>query len=294
MARYITGTRFGGHMSFSVGRPMTDDDIHRVAPSVFAVEKHSSRSERYGYIPTTDILKGMRAQGFAVVSAIQGRTRVTGKAQFTKHMLRFQHVDHGLKYHALGGMAPEAVLVNSHDGTSSYHLMSGIFRSICTNSMIVMEDGATDVKVPHRANAIADVIEGSFEVIGEGSKRVEAATAWADVRLGKEEQMILADAAHLLRFGDAEGETHTPIKAGQLLFPRRYEDKGDSLWLTHNVIQENCVRGGLTGVQHYNGERPVRRVTMKAINGIDGDVKLNRGLWLLSHRMAELLQRNAA
>ena len=31
-----------------------------------------------------------------------------------------------------------------------------------------------------------------------------------------------------------------------------------------------------------------RRVTTREVKGIDGDVRLNRALWLLSHRMAEL------
>ena len=32
--------------------PLTDDQIHRVAPSIFADAPHESRSQRYAYIPT--------------------------------------------------------------------------------------------------------------------------------------------------------------------------------------------------------------------------------------------------
>lgn len=49
----LRGARFGGHQSFSAGHPMTDDDLRRVAPSIFADAKHDSRSERYTYIPPT-------------------------------------------------------------------------------------------------------------------------------------------------------------------------------------------------------------------------------------------------
>jgi hypothetical protein len=40
--------------------PLSDHQIHDVAPSIFAEGKHDSRSERYTYIPTIDVLRGLR------------------------------------------------------------------------------------------------------------------------------------------------------------------------------------------------------------------------------------------
>jgi hypothetical protein len=45
-------------------RPLTNDQILEAAPSVFAVEAHESRSSRYAYIPTSDIVNGLRGEGF--------------------------------------------------------------------------------------------------------------------------------------------------------------------------------------------------------------------------------------
>lgn len=290
MAYHTRGVKFGGG-SFGVHAPMSDDDIRAVAPAVFAGQPHDSRSPRYGYIPTVELLRGMREEGFVVVNAVQGRSRIAGKAAFTKHMLRFQRVDFVNRHTQLGGVAPQALLVNSHDGTSSYHLFGGIFRSICKNCLICMEDGAMEIKVPHRNNIVADVIEGSYTVINESEKRLEVAAEWSDLRLNRDEQLALAEGVRTVRFGDSEGVVTSPITAEQLLVARRYEDRGDSLWLTTNVLQENCMRGGVIATAHYNGQRPTRRVTSKAINGIDGDVKLNRALWALSVKMAELVKR---
>ena len=44
--------------------PLSDDQIARIAPSIFAQEAHESRSERYVYIPTIDVLNGLRHEGF--------------------------------------------------------------------------------------------------------------------------------------------------------------------------------------------------------------------------------------
>lgn len=39
--------------------PLSNDEIARVAPSIFAEEAHESRSDRYRYIPTVDVLEAL-------------------------------------------------------------------------------------------------------------------------------------------------------------------------------------------------------------------------------------------
>lgn len=91
----------------------------------------------------------------------------------------------------------------------------------------------------------------------------------------------------MIRFGDAEGNVETPIQADALLLPRRSEDRSTDLWTTFNVVQENAIRGGLSAWgRDANNQR--RRYTSREITGIDQDVKVNRALWLLGERMAQL------
>ena len=42
--------------------PLTDEQLADVVPSIFAEEKHDSRSERYTYIPTINILQRLRKE----------------------------------------------------------------------------------------------------------------------------------------------------------------------------------------------------------------------------------------
>ena len=107
-------------------------------------------------------------------------------------------------------LPPEVVLLNAHDGTSSYRIMSGVFRSICTNSMIVTEDGATDLRIPHKGDVFGQVIEGSFAVIEQSRLTLDRADAWAGVTLDQAEAQVMAEAAHIVRFGDARN----PDQAG--------------------------------------------------------------------------------
>jgi len=131
------------------------------------------------------------------------------------------------------------------------------------------------------------VIEGSHVVLDESTRALEAADAWAGVTLGREEQSAFAEAAHVLRFGDAAGEADTPIRPAQLLEPRRSTDRADDLWTVFNRLQENSIRGGLSAWGRDPNGRP-RRVTSREVTGIDQDVRLNRALWTLGERMAAL------
>jgi hypothetical protein len=117
-----------------IDSPLSDDQICRVAPSIFADSKHESRSERYTYIPTIDVLNGLRNEGFQPFMVCQTRVRNPGKLDFTKHMLRLRHADQ------IGGEeANEIVLLNSHDGSSSYQMVAGLLRFVCKNGLVAGE-----------------------------------------------------------------------------------------------------------------------------------------------------------
>ncbi|STD21789.1 protein of uncharacterised function DUF932 [Enterobacter asburiae] len=56
-------------------------------------------------------------------------------------------------------------------------------------------------------------------------------------------QQALAQAALTYRFG----EDHQPVTAPQILSPRRWQDESNDLWTTYQRIQENLIKGGLSG-----------------------------------------------
>ena len=121
--------------------PLSDDQIRRVAPSIFADAPHESRSERYSYIPTAAVLTELRKEGFQPFMVTQTRVRDEGKREHTKHMLRLRHANQ-----INGAEANEIVLLNSHDGTSSYQMLAGMFRFVCSNDRVIIagRDSAQD------------------------------------------------------------------------------------------------------------------------------------------------------
>ena len=56
--------------------PLSDDQILRVAPSIFADAPHESRSERYSYIPTAAVLAELRKEGLERIRAASSSKNV--------------------------------------------------------------------------------------------------------------------------------------------------------------------------------------------------------------------------
>lgn len=259
------------------GEALTDEQIFRLAPSAFAEGAHESRTERYAYIPTIQVAQALRAEGFLPVAASQGKSRTPGKADFTKHMIRFRRE---LAIDTLSGDAvPEVVLVNSHDGTSSYWLLEGAFRAACRNGLIVVSGDVQGFKVGHTGKIIDRVIEGSYRVIDNANKAVEVSKTWAQIDLHPAEQRAFATAAAALRY---DSETQ-PVNPSQLLQVRRDQDEGSDLWTVFNRTQEALIKGG----QNYRSLKG-RRISSRPVKAIDGNIGLNKALWTLGEQMAKL------
>jgi len=269
MYRYSSSSK---QHSFRSTTPIDDATIARYAPSVFASEAHASRGERYAFIPTVQVLDGLRAEGFQPFEVRQTATRDVSKREHTRHLIRLRHPD----AIEARGEVPELILLNSHDGSSAYKLLAGIFRMVCENGLIAgtMFD---DVTVRHTGKVVDDVIEGSFTVLKNVNSTMERIQAYKAVTLSDEAQINFAEAALALRWNDK-----APIHASQVLRVTRTEDRPDDLWTVFNRVQENLVRGGLRGYSDTG-----RRLRTRAVSGINEDVKLNRGLWDLADALAE-------
>ncbi|AVS79899.1 hypothetical protein C8237_01505 [Paracidovorax avenae] len=255
--------------------PLSDDQIRRVAPSIFAEAPHESRSQRYSYIPTAAVLTELRKEGFQPFAVTQTRVRDEGKREHTKHMIRLRHASQ-----INGAEAAEVILLNSHDGTSSYQMLAGMFRFVCCNGL-VCGDTVADVRVPHKGDVAGSVIEGAFEVLSGFERVKESRDLMRGITLDEGEAEVFARAALALKYDDPNKPA--PVTESQVLMPRRFDDRRPDLWTTFNRVQENITKGGLSG-RSANG----RRQRTRPVQGIDSDVRLNRALWLLADGLRQL------
>ncbi|ECI3628907.1 DUF945 domain-containing protein, partial [Salmonella enterica subsp. diarizonae] len=194
-------SRFGRINQIRRDRPLTREELMQYTPSVFGEDKHASRSDRYSYIPTITLLENLRREGFEPFFACQSRVRDPGKREHTRHLLRLRRTGQ-----ITGQQVPEIIILNSHDGSSSYQLLPGYFRQVCTNSLVCGQS-LGEIRVPHRGDIVGKVIEGAYDVLGVFDRVEEKREAMQSLLLPPPAQQALAKAALTYRFG----EEHQPV-----------------------------------------------------------------------------------
>lgn len=253
---------------------LSDEYLRQVAPSIFAVEPWHGMSDKYAFVPTSTIVMAMRENGFVPVAASQSRTRIPGKIDFTRHMIRFRKAGEQPLTH-VGQIFPELSVVNSHDGASAYWLDAGLLKLACMNGMIVSDRVIERYRVPHKG-AVAGILAATFRTIDLMPRMIDSVERLQRKQLAPPERNEFGRRALAIRYPE-----NPPVTVEQVLGPRRTEDNGNTLWQTLNVVQEHLVQGGLRGFSESD-----RRLTTRPVTGISENLSLNKTLWDLAETFA--------
>ena len=278
---FINQTKLEGSMKPTI--VLEDQEIRKTAPSVFANEAWLMNSQSYRFLPTISVVNALRDSGYNVVKATQSRCRIEGKGDFTKHMLRLRHSSN-MNSLNIGDEVPEIVLVNSHDRSSAFKLMLGIFRLVCSNGMVVASQKIESLSVRHMGsdNLLNEIIDVTAEIADEAPKAIEQINRFKSIPLTPGEQFAFAAGAKELL------ETSINVEPESLLSVHRYNDYGNKdgsrdIWKTANVIQENMIRGGVRGINANN-----RTMRTRAVKSVQGDININKALWKLTEELARI------
>ena len=260
--------------------PLSTDQVMRMAPSAFAQVEHKAKvSDKYQFIPTTKVMDILQTEGWFPVMAKQSRSKTQEGRDFVKHMISFQNESVA----KVGDSVPELILTNSHNGSSAFNIMAGLYRLICSNGLVVCDANFGAVSVRHIGFEPSNIIEASYKVIEQVPMLAESVNRMRDVTLSRDEQVALASAALLVKY-DAD---KSPLTPEQLLLTRRAEDRDGSLWSTFNGIQENLIKGGLRGITTNElGQR--RRAKTREVKSVNENLRINKALWTLAEEMRKL------
>jgi hypothetical protein len=258
---------------------LSQDKMFKLAPSIFTDRPSEKVSSAYAFIPTTRVLGLLENEGWKPVNVSQSRSRTEEGREFTKHMIRLSRDLDSLT--KVGDSSLELILTNAHNGLAAFNLMLGLFRQVCSNGLVVKDNDLMNESIKHIGFQDQNVIEATYRILENGPKVHEKVDKFSSIQLSFEERNLFAAAAHKIKY---EGEEKPIIKAGDLLLPRRWEDKKADLWTTFNNVQENMIRGGLRGSRSETG----RRRSTKEVKSINENIKLNAALWHLTEEMAKL------
>jgi hypothetical protein len=248
-------------------------------PATVATGKHESRSDRYAFVSTKDIADLLAGHGWYPAKVSQVNARVHDGYQ--RHTVTFRQID-GESVTLKETVFPQIVVDNSHDGLSAITMSWGLYRLVCSNGLVTAED-AMSFKYCHKGASLADFVnETVLGLVDTLPLLTEKVKKYQNITLTNDEKIRYAKAAVALKYTEEELEERAQsINYAKFLLPIRHQDYGDSLWQTYNISQEKLVKGGryLREGYHYRKARK--------ISSIKEDLRVNRGLWVLTDETAQ-------
>lgn len=257
-------------------KPLSNEELRVKAPTLFTSEPHFEVSEKYHFIPTIDVIEEIKSHNWHPVSVSEAGVRDMQKEGYQQHCVRFRHFEDLLNP---SENAVELLLFNSHDRSKAFSISAGIFRFVCANGLVLSDSVFESYKIKHLGSRDNDVARAVANITAIKPKLMDKIQKLESITLNENEKQSFAKSSIPLRF-----EEHLEVDYNDLLIPHRDEDTKDDLYTTLNVIQENLIRGNISGVNKDTG----RRFTSKQISSISKDVEVNKGIWDIAERIASI------
>ena len=259
---------------------LTNDQIVSLAPAAGSFAPIDGVSKRYSFVPTLTAVDLLRDTGWQPIHAEQSTVRLASREGYQRHLIRF--AKNGLLF---DGERVDLVLYNSHDRGCAFKLVASVWRKVCGNGLMVASE-FSNFRHKHVGFEPDDFIRSARRIASAAAIIADRVDEMKVIEMTSDERGVFAQAAHSLKYDDP---STAPISPYQLLEERRYDDQGNDLWTTFNVVQENIMRGGLKGTTRGSNGR-IRRTTTRPVKALDKNIRLNQALWMLTEKMAELKQ----
>ena len=243
-------------------------------------------SPRYSHIPTSTIVQTIREAGWEFSSGTARMGRSPERRAHAAHVLRFSNAN----LPEVGGNRIEAVLLNSHDGSTAFELGFGIYRIACANGLVVRTATVGSVRLIHSGLNLDNVFNAAKSLADRAPEVASTIERWSNTRLDHDLSLQMSSRMARARWGDRFVEA-------DLLSPRRMEDTTTDLWTVFNRAQESVIRGGMDVTLRRNlhvADGTVDGVTIEsqttrkatAIRGALKQMRLNQDLFAIASEYA--------
>lgn len=260
-------------------KPLNNQELREIAPSLFTEQPYYEVSNKYHFIPTIEVVEQLRDLNWYPVSVGEAGVRDIDKDGFQQHYVRFQNFTDLINP---SGNVVELLLFNSHDRSKSFTISAGIYRYVCSNGLVIADSVFDSYKIKHIGERENDLDNAVERIIQVKSKLLSKVAKFESIQLNQDEKQAFLQSALPLRFSE-HLELDNP---NELLEPLRTEDMKDDLYTTLNILQEQFLSKSskITGYNKDTG----RRFTSKEITSISKDVEINKGLWDIAERIASI------
>ena len=277
------------------------------APAALSQSAAPTVSNKYGFINSSKAVDILADYGFFPVHASQQRSHKKENIGYAAHLIRFESLaadDGGHTDLDIDGTKPQIILLNSHNKRTSLGLGQGFFRYACSNNLVFASNGVFS-RLRHNQATVAayeDIVKDKVKSLPSTMETIrkmvetpiDAATA----------KQFATQACSLRGWDNWETVQHrrktdagrnqsyfTPYTIASMIKPRRQADLGQNLYTIFNMVQENFCNGLKTGhvpIVSTSKKFPEGRVrSARAITAIQGNTKLNAGLFELANKFVE-------
>ena len=248
------------------------DSLRIKNPSMFIKHPREGVSDKYSFVDTEDIMDTFLENGFHISRASSVKARKLENRDHCKHIVAFRRNDENWITDPSGNkpMFPEIIMTNSSDAKNSISLLLCIYTLVCSNGLIRGTSYET-LRMRH-TNIQMDLLNSYIQHFqGNIDNLSKQVSSFASRILDDKTRIDFATKAAAIRWN-----SDIKLNPESLLMTRRDEDRGNDLWSTYNVVQENIIRGGVStfGRSRDRFTRPVRS-TVK-------DFDINTKLWNLA------------
>lgn len=201
------------------------EQLEQLTPAVYATTPHQKMSACYAFVPTAQVIQTMDRAGFCVVEARQSQARTRAPA-YAAHALRFRRRQAEV---FVGEVIPEILVLNSHDGSTSYHVRIALYRAICGNGLIVGDRSFPVWRVPHRGTAATDILEAAMALSHRFIDVGDASQSMRSTQLSVPQRPAFAADALALRYPKVSMEVRVclvcsmPFDTGSILLDMRLQ-----------------------------------------------------------------------
>lgn len=237
---------------------------------------------RYSHISTSRIADTLRQAGWEFSDGTTRRARTPERAAHAAHVLRFRNA----AMPTINGNIIEAVVLNSHDGSTAFELGFGVYRIACANGLVVRTATVGSVRLVHSGLNLDNVFNAAKSLADRAPEVAATVERWSGTQLDHDLALQMSSRMAKARWGSRFVEA-------DLLAPRRMDDTRSDLWTVFNRAQEAVIRGGmdvtLSRPVEVEGEvarvvNTTRRAT--AIRGALKQMRLNQDLFAIASEYA--------
>lgn len=246
--------------------------------SAYQTEKHGSRSERYKFISTMDVIQEAVKSGWVVRTSGQSNIRKKEFDGFQKHIVIMEN-----PLYKNGNRSIQLCVRNSHNGQSGLQLFVGCMVMACSNQLFAKDlmGNGNAISIRHSENgfrAMQNFIANFGDLVNRFASNI---TRFEEKVLTPEQVRVFAEKSLSLRYEATEFNEGTISEAIKCLHS---EQKQDNLWNVLNRVQEALVRGNVHVVSKKSGK--VRRV--RKIKSMDVLVDLNTKILNLANEFVNV------